>query len=180
VLFTATAQELNRRVHYDRNDIFDEYSYSKWPITPGRPAAGPEDHRQLCAGRTLQQRTRRHQAAIARRRQLHSPDFATATISATSRKRSTRAPVGGFRTLVQAIREASCIPMATPFDEGSVDLCCELVSHPQNRQLGLQRLDSDRKNGEDEKADRRFYWRLFTQDIETWSRFSTIVTFLGH
>src|SRR5208282_4377140 len=28
--------------------------------------------------------------------------------------------------LVQAIREASCIPMATPFDESSVDFCCEL------------------------------------------------------
>ena len=29
-------------------------------------------------------------------------------------------------TLVRAIRAASCIPMATPFDERSVDLCCEL------------------------------------------------------
>ena len=28
--------------------------------------------------------------------------------------------------MVQAIREASCIPMATPFDESSVDFCCEL------------------------------------------------------
>ncbi|MGA9529974.1 MAG: N-acetylneuraminate synthase family protein [Terriglobales bacterium] len=31
-----------------------------------------------------------------------------------------------FATLVQAIRAASCIPMATPFDENSVDFCCEL------------------------------------------------------
>ena len=31
-----------------------------------------------------------------------------------------------FARLVQAIREASCIPMATPFDENSVDFCCEL------------------------------------------------------
>ena len=31
-----------------------------------------------------------------------------------------------FATLVKAIRQASCIPMATPFDERSVDLCCEL------------------------------------------------------
>lgn len=31
-----------------------------------------------------------------------------------------------FAKLVQAIREASCIPMATPFDENSVDVCCEL------------------------------------------------------
>jgi sialic acid synthase SpsE len=31
-----------------------------------------------------------------------------------------------YATMVRAIREASCIPMATPFDESSVDFCCEL------------------------------------------------------
>ena len=31
-----------------------------------------------------------------------------------------------FATMVKAIRQASCIPMATPFDERSVELCCEL------------------------------------------------------
>ena len=31
-----------------------------------------------------------------------------------------------YAALVKAIREASCIPMATPFDERSVDVCCEL------------------------------------------------------
>jgi sialic acid synthase SpsE len=31
-----------------------------------------------------------------------------------------------YATLVKAIRQASCIPMATPFDEKSVDLCAEL------------------------------------------------------
>jgi N-acetylneuraminate synthase len=31
-----------------------------------------------------------------------------------------------FATLVHAIRNAGCIPMATPFDEASVDLCCDL------------------------------------------------------
>ncbi len=31
-----------------------------------------------------------------------------------------------FAALVKAVREASCIPMATPFDESSVDVCCEL------------------------------------------------------
>lgn len=31
-----------------------------------------------------------------------------------------------FATLVKAIREAGCIPSATPFDEASVDLCDEL------------------------------------------------------
>jgi len=31
-----------------------------------------------------------------------------------------------FATMVRAIRSGGCIPMATPFDEGSVDFCCEL------------------------------------------------------
>jgi sialic acid synthase SpsE len=31
-----------------------------------------------------------------------------------------------FAEMVKAIRKSSCIPMATPFDERSVDLCCEL------------------------------------------------------
>ena len=38
----------------------------------------------------------------------------------------TRMPKDDFAALVKAIRKASCIPMATPFDETSVDLCCEL------------------------------------------------------
>ncbi len=38
----------------------------------------------------------------------------------------TRLQPADFATLVQAIREASCIPMATPFDESSVDFCSEL------------------------------------------------------
>src|SRR6185312_2695545 len=38
----------------------------------------------------------------------------------------TRMSNDDFPTLVKAIRQASCIPMATPFDEKSVDLCCEL------------------------------------------------------
>jgi sialic acid synthase SpsE len=38
----------------------------------------------------------------------------------------TRLKPEDFVMLVQAIREASCIPMATAFDEKSVDFCCEL------------------------------------------------------
>jgi len=38
----------------------------------------------------------------------------------------TRMPREHFATLVQAIRKASCMPVATPFDETSVDLCCDL------------------------------------------------------
>ena len=38
----------------------------------------------------------------------------------------TRMPKDDFAVLVKAIRKASCMPVATPFDEKSVDLCCEL------------------------------------------------------
>ncbi len=38
----------------------------------------------------------------------------------------TRLQPEDYAKLVQAIRDASCIPMATPFDESSVDFCCEL------------------------------------------------------
>ena len=38
----------------------------------------------------------------------------------------TRLQSEDYATMVQAIREANCIPMATPFDESSVDFCCEL------------------------------------------------------
>lgn len=31
-----------------------------------------------------------------------------------------------FASLVKSVRQASCIPMATPFDERSVDFCCEI------------------------------------------------------
>lgn len=39
---------------------------------------------------------------------------------------ATRLRPEDFAAMVKAIREASCIPMATPFDENSVDFCCEL------------------------------------------------------
>lgn len=38
----------------------------------------------------------------------------------------TRIGKDGYTTLVNAIRKGGCIPMATPFDEASVDLCDEL------------------------------------------------------
>lgn len=38
----------------------------------------------------------------------------------------TRMKDDDFATLVKAIRQVSCTPMATPFDERSVDFCCEL------------------------------------------------------
>jgi len=38
----------------------------------------------------------------------------------------TRLKPEDFVTMVQAIRDAGCIPLATPFDESSVDFCCKL------------------------------------------------------
>lgn len=38
----------------------------------------------------------------------------------------TQLPPEDFAVLVKAIRQGNCIPMATPFDEKSVELCCEL------------------------------------------------------
>jgi sialic acid synthase SpsE len=38
----------------------------------------------------------------------------------------TQLPLEDYARMGTAIRVASCIPMATPFDERSVDLCCEL------------------------------------------------------
>jgi len=38
----------------------------------------------------------------------------------------TQLSIEEYAKLVTAIRQASCIPMATPFDERSVDICCEL------------------------------------------------------
>jgi sialic acid synthase SpsE len=38
----------------------------------------------------------------------------------------TRLSKEGYATLVKAIRESGCIPIATPFDEASVDLCIDL------------------------------------------------------
>jgi N-acetylneuraminate synthase len=40
--------------------------------------------------------------------------------------RDTQLAYEEYASLVKAIRQASCIPMATPFDEKSVDLCAEL------------------------------------------------------
>ena len=57
-----------------------------------------------------------------------------------------------FITLVQAIRAGGCIPMATPFDEKSVDLCIELgieiikiASSDLNDWVLLEKIASTRK-----------------------------------
>jgi sialic acid synthase SpsE len=64
----------------------------------------------------------------------------------------TRMSDDNFATLVKAIRQASCIPMATPFDERSVDLCCTLgipiikiASSDLNDWLLLEKIAKTRK-----------------------------------
>jgi len=54
-------------------------------------------------------------------------DFRTRTdIRYIGKTLRTRLGMDEVAELVKAIRKVSCIPMATPFDEYSVDLCCEL------------------------------------------------------
>src|SRR5438132_3631788 len=40
--------------------------------------------------------------------------------------KDTRLPMESFQTMVNAIRKSGCLPMATPFDETSVDQCVAL------------------------------------------------------
>lgn len=54
-------------------------------------------------------------------------DFQTRTdIRYIKKTMATQLPRSAFVTMVDAIRKNSCIPMATPFDEESVDFCVEL------------------------------------------------------
>ncbi len=54
-------------------------------------------------------------------------DFRTRTdIRYIGKTLRTRLGMDEIAELVKAIRKVSCVPMATPFDEYSVDLCCEL------------------------------------------------------
>ncbi len=72
----------------------------------------------------------------------------------------TRLKVDDIVTLVKAIRAANCIPMATPFDERSVDLCSELgISMLKIASSDLQRLDADREDRQDPQARHRFHRR---------------------
>jgi N-acetylneuraminate synthase len=57
---------------------------------------------------------------------IHQDYADRADIRYIKKTRDTQISDEDCATLVKAIRHASCIPMATPFDEKSVDLCCEL------------------------------------------------------
>jgi N-acetylneuraminate synthase len=55
------------------------------------------------------------------------PDFRTREdIRYIKKTIETRLDKNDYATLVNAVRKSGCIPMATPFDESSVDLCVEL------------------------------------------------------
>ena len=54
------------------------------------------------------------------------PDFrGNAELRYVKKTEDTRLSRDDFARLVEEIRNLSCIPMATPFDEASVDLCVE-------------------------------------------------------
>ncbi len=57
---------------------------------------------------------------------IHKDFLDSSEIRYIKKTRDTQLSDEGYATLVKAIRQASCLPMATPFDEKSVDLCCEL------------------------------------------------------
>jgi sialic acid synthase SpsE len=57
---------------------------------------------------------------------IHKEFRARTDIRYIKKTLDTQIPKKGFTTLVEAIRKSGCLPMATPFDEKSVDLCVEL------------------------------------------------------
>jgi len=57
---------------------------------------------------------------------IHQDYLDRSDIRYVKKTRDTQLADEEYAKLVKAIRQASCIPMATPFDEKSVDLCAEL------------------------------------------------------
>ena len=57
---------------------------------------------------------------------IHKEFRDRADIRYVKKTMDTRLTDDEFASLVKSVRQASCIPMATPFDERSVDLCCEI------------------------------------------------------
>jgi len=56
---------------------------------------------------------------------IHTRFKGTDTLRYVKKTEATRMSREGFSRMVQEIRSLSCIPMATPFDESSVDLCVQ-------------------------------------------------------
>lgn len=57
---------------------------------------------------------------------VHADYKGTQDVRYISKTEATRMPKADLRTLAARVREQGCIPMATPFDEASVDFCEEL------------------------------------------------------
>lgn len=57
---------------------------------------------------------------------IHKDFIGRSDIRYIKKTLDTKMPKEDFQVLVQAIRKNGCIPMATPFDERSVDLCVDL------------------------------------------------------
>lgn len=57
---------------------------------------------------------------------IHKDFLSRTDIRYIKKTLETKLPDSDFEALVTAIRKSGCIPMATPFDEKSVDLCAEL------------------------------------------------------
>ena len=78
--------------------------------------------------RPLQQRPRRDQAAVPRRRSLHPPRLPRPHRHPLHQEDARHADVarGLRRRSSTRFAKAGCVTMATPFDEASVDLCEEL------------------------------------------------------
>ena len=57
---------------------------------------------------------------------IHKDFRARTDVRYVKKTLDTQLSIEDYAQLVHAVRQASCIPMATPFDERSVDICCEL------------------------------------------------------
>ena len=109
-------------------DIFEnlfvlELANNHW----GSVERGLKHHPRARPGRALQQRPRRDQAPVPRRRRVHPPERsrATETLRYVKKTEATKLSREELRPDGAGDRPLSCIPMATPFDESSVDLCVE-------------------------------------------------------
>ena len=56
---------------------------------------------------------------------IHKDFVANKDIRYVKRTIETKLSFDQYKVLVKAVRDGGCIPMATPFDESSVDWCCE-------------------------------------------------------
>ena len=84
-------------------------------------------------------------------------DFRTRTdVRYIRRVTETSLSKADYGVLVDAIRQAGCIPMATPFDEKSVDWCVEFnMPIIKIASAGFDRLAASGTNREDQKAGHR-------------------------